>query len=351
MRSVNNLQILGQIDVQQFWPKGSSDADTTKLMVKVAPGSFRIKRAGSASHVPTQAYDNAYMLGEKKADGSFKQEPLINSKNQITVRLQRVDAPELHIKPGPIKGKSLKGTGLFVDYRQRQAETGTNALRKFLKGMADKNGIVPCVFDTNLDAGKGPGEAVDKYGRFVGDILIGQGKKQINLNLWLLEQGWAIVALYDSMLEDEIAASLKAWRKGKGQGSQPFYRAKFEPFERLEFRAPGAKVEDEGKKKFIHPKYFRRYVTWFAHSTAKNITDTYPDFLESKAEEVYELDEFVAALKAGKDKPQNTYPLYDRAFDGDAVGWKPEQFIFLEAPSTVYTTKNGKEVKLGVGDW
>jgi endonuclease YncB( thermonuclease family) len=351
MKKVTNLQIHGKIDVNQFWPKGTSDADTTKLLVAVGAGSFMVKRAGASAYVQTQAYENAYMLGEKKADGSFKQEPLINSKGQITVRLQRVDAPELHIKPGPIKGKSLKGTGLFVDYRQRQAETGTNALRKFLKGMADKNGIVPCVFDTNLDAGKGPGEALDKYGRFVGDILVGQGKKQVNLNLWLLEQGWAIVALYDSMLQDEIAATLKSWRKGKGQGSQPFYRAKFEPFERLEFREPGAKVQDEGKNKFIHPKYFRRYVTWFAHSTAKNITGTYLDFLESKAEEVYELDEFVAALKAGKDKPHNIYPLYDRGFDGDAVGWKPEQFIFLEAPSTVYTTKGGKQVKLGVGDW
>jgi endonuclease YncB( thermonuclease family) len=351
MKKITNLQVHGKIDVNQFWPKGTSDADTTKLLVTVGAGSFMVKRAGASAYVQTQAYENAYMLGEKKADGSFKQEPLVNSKGQITVRLQRVDAPELHIKPGPIKGKSLKGTGLFVDYRQRQAETGTNALRKFLKGMADKNGILPCVFDTNLDAGKGPGEALDKYGRFVGDILVGQGKKQVNLNLWLLEQGWAIVALYDSMLEDEIAATLKSWRKGKGQGSQPFYRAEFEPFERLEFREPGSAVEDEGKKKFIHPKYFRRYVTWFAHSTAGNITGTYPDFLESKAEEVYELDEFVAALQAGQDKPQNTYPLYDRDADGDGVSWKPEQFIFLEAASAVYITKNGKQVKLTVADW
>jgi endonuclease YncB( thermonuclease family) len=322
----------------------------------VGAGSFQVKRAGADAYVQTKAYDNAYMLGEKKADGSFAQDKLINSKGQITVRLQRVDAPELHIKPGPIKGKSLKGKTLdgkplFTDYRQRQAETGTNALRKFLKTMADKNGIVPCVFDTNLDASKGPGEAVDKYGRFVGDILVGKGKKQVNLNLWLLEQGWAIVALYDSMLADEIAASLKSWRKGKGSGAQPLYRSKFEPFELLYFREPGSAVQDEGKNKFIHPKYFRRYITWFAHRTGGNITGTYPDFLESKAEEVYALDEFVAALKAGKDKPANVYALYDRKADGDQVSWPPEKFIFFEAPSTVLTVKNGAEKKLTSEDW
>jgi hypothetical protein len=128
MPSMNNLQILGQIDVQQFWPTGSSDADTTKLMVQVAPGSFRIKLAGSSTHEPTNAYEKAFMYGEKNKQGVRKKERLINSKGQITVRLQRVDAPELHINPGPIKGKSLKGTGLFVEYRQRQAETGTVAL-------------------------------------------------------------------------------------------------------------------------------------------------------------------------------------------------------------------------------
>jgi endonuclease YncB( thermonuclease family) len=348
---MNNLQILGQIDVQQFWPTGSSDADTTKLMVQVAPGSFRIKLAGSSTHEPTNAYEKAFMYGEKNKQGVRKKERLINSKGQITVRLQRVDAPELHINPGPIKGKSLKGTGLFVEYRQRQAETGTVALRKFLQKQAGSDGLLPCVFDSNLPEGTGPGEVVDKYGRFVGDIMIGSGTKRVNLNLWLLEQGWAIVALYDSMLAHEIDESLKAWKSGKGKGSRTHYRSKFEPFELLTFREPVATVQDEGDKKFIHPKYFRRYVTWYAHSKAGNLSGDFPDYLESRAEDVYELDEFLAALKAGKTKPDNIYPLYDRSADGDGVSWKPKQFIFLEAPSTVYSDASGKDAKLTKSDW
>jgi endonuclease YncB( thermonuclease family) len=349
MKKITNLRIKGHVEVSQFWPEGDSDADTTKILITVGNGSFLVKVPGAAAHVPTRAYERAYMRGDKKPDGTFKQDKLINAKNQITVRLQRVDAPELHISPGPIKGKSLKGTGLFKKYRQRQSETGTNALRMFLKGLAGNDGKVPCVFDTNLDASKGPGEAVDKYGRFVGDILVGKPGQEINLNLWLLEQGWCIVALYESMLPDEIEQTLKAWRKGKGKGSRKMYRAKFEPFEELEYRKPGSPVENEGTAKFIHPKYFRRYVTWFAHNSAGNFDGDYADFMLSKAEEVYDLHEFLDAVNAGEKAP--LYPLYDADFDGDRVGWEPEQFIFLEAPSTVYVEKNGVESKLTKADW
>ncbi len=345
-----NLQISGHIQVAQFWPDGESDADTTKLLVSVGQDSFKVKMPTSDVHVPTQAFDHAYQRGEKKPDGSFKQDKLINAKGQITVRLQRVDAPELHIAPGPIKGKSLAGTGLFLKYRQRQAETGTNALRLFLRSLADVRGLVPCTFDSNLGANQGPGDVVDKYGRFVGDLWVGSGPNPVNLNLWLLEQGWCVVALYDSMLADEIDTTLKAWRKGRGKGSRKMYRAKFEPFENLVFRKSGSALEDEGTKKFIHPKYFRRYITWFAHSSAGNITGDYADYLESKGEEVYELNEFVAALKQGKTK-STLYPLYERAFDGDKVGWAPERFIFLEAPSTVFTDQGGVERKLSKADW
>jgi endonuclease YncB( thermonuclease family) len=350
MKKLINLQISGHIQVAQFWPEGDSDADTTKLLVSVGQDSFKVKMPTSDVHVPTQAFNNAFQRGEKKPDGTFKQDKLINSKGQITVRLQRVDAPELHIAPGPIKGKSLKDTGLFLKYRQRQAETGTHALGAFLRGLADANGRVACTFDSNLGAHQGPGDVVDKYGRFVGDILVGAGANQVNLNLWLLEQGWCVVALYDSMLEGEIQETLKAWRKGRGKGSRKMYRAKFEPFEKLVFRKKGSPLEDEGDKKFIHPKYFRRYITWFAHSQAGNLAGDYADYLESKGEEVYELNEFVAALQQGKTK-STLYPLYERAFDGDEVGWTPDRFIFLEAPSTVFTDQGGVERKLSKADW
>jgi endonuclease YncB( thermonuclease family) len=344
--AITQLQISGQINITQFWPDGESDADTTKLIVQVSDKGFRVKLPGAADYVATNAYKQAYLRGVKLKDGSFKHNNLINSKGEITVRLQRVDAPELHISPGPIKGKTLSGTGEFKRYRQRQAETATVALRKLLLSHADASKRIACTFETNLDSRKGPAEALDKYGRFVGDIFMGAGSKRINLNLWLLQQGWVVIALYDSMLLHEIEESLAAAKQASKSGIRPMYRSKFEPFEPLEFRGVGASIEDEGKSKYIHPKYYRRYVTWLAHLNAGNIKGSFADFLVQRAEEVFKLDEFVAALRAGKDKPAQTYPLYDKRADGDGVSWPPEWYIFMEAPSTVYTSIKGVETKL-----
>ena len=38
---VGLLEVVGTIDVGQFWPEGRSDADTTKVVVNVAPEAIR----------------------------------------------------------------------------------------------------------------------------------------------------------------------------------------------------------------------------------------------------------------------------------------------------------------------
>ncbi len=348
---LTHLQAHGSIDLAQFWPEGESDADTSKLLVDLGQRGFTVQRPSDHSARPTQAYDEAFIRGAKKPDGSYAHKLLINSKGQMTVRLQRVDAPELHITPGPLKGKSLSGSPLFKKYRQAQGETATVQLHKHLQPMADGQGKVMCTFDTMLDARKGPGEALDKYGRFVGDLLV--GPHQENLNLWLLEHGLAVVALYDSMLGFEIDESLAAWRKGRRAGIRKMYRARFEPFDASSVYRPHGAVQFEGDAKYIHPKYFRRYVTWFAHEGAGNINGSFGDFLVNKAEVVFDLAEFRAwqAVGAKPNSKPKTYPLYDPKVDGPGVGWPPERFIFLEAASTVYTMQGGVERKLVLSDW
>jgi endonuclease YncB( thermonuclease family) len=349
---LTHLQAQGSIDIAQFWPQGESDADTTRLLIDITGKGFTVRKAGDVATQSTKAFNEAYIRGAKKADGSFERKALINSKQQITVRLQRVDAPELHITPGPIAGKSLAGSPWFKRYRQAQAETATVKLHVHLKSMADAQGKVACTFDTFLEARKGPGDAIDKYGRFVGDLLVGPSDE--NLNLWLLREGWVVVALYDSSLSFEIDDSLSAWRAGRSKGIRTQYRSKFEPFdEQLVYRGAGAAVKPEEAVKYIHPKFFRRYVTWFAHARQGNIKGSFADYLVSKNEQIFDLPNFNVWLKAGSkpaDKPA-TVPLYDRKADGAGISWPPERFIFLEAPSAVFTTKGGVERKLTVADW
>jgi endonuclease YncB( thermonuclease family) len=348
------LTIDGFIDLAQFWPVGESDADTTKIEVTVRAGGFKLQRPGQARPSATTIYERAYQLGAKKGAGR-EHVPLLETaadgSRRLTARLQRVDAPELHVTPGAIKGKSLAGLGWYQKYRQRQAETAVAKMRTHLLRMARNNQRLECRFVTELDDAKGPGDAIDKYGRFVGDLLV--GARGENLNLWLLEQGWAIVALYESMQAAEIDQTLAAWRAGAGKGIRRRYRAEFEPFEFVVFRAPGAALQnqrDDGP--FIHPKYFRRYVTWWAFKGASKMDGSFTDYLVSRAERVYRLAEFRAWLDApsGSPKPP-TYALYDPRTDGPGVSWGPEEFIFKEAPAPLYADIGGHATALTKVHW
>jgi endonuclease YncB( thermonuclease family) len=350
MGTTVQLSIDGTIDVTSLWPSGHADADTTTLQISVGNNAFKLENPlGSGRPQATALYRQAYQRGSKRPDGGFEHKPVVNAQGRITVRLQRVDAPELHVTPGPVKGSSLAGLGWFQPYRQRQAETATAKLRTHLLRMAADNQRLPCTFVSRLAESKGPADALDMYGRFVGDVLV--GPRQENLNLWLLEQGWAIVALYASMQADEIDESLAAWARGAGRGIRKHYREAFEPFEFLVFREPGAQTQAErDSRPFIHPKYFRRYATWWAHHHAGGFAGSYADYLEQRNEKVYRLSEFRAWLDAGGAKPAR-YALYDRNTDGDQVSWPPQDFIFEETASKLYADINGRPTQLTRAHW
>lgn len=53
---VGLLEIVGTIDVGQFWPEGRSDADTTKVMVNVAPDAIRFRKNDSVPFQPTSGF-------------------------------------------------------------------------------------------------------------------------------------------------------------------------------------------------------------------------------------------------------------------------------------------------------
>ena len=229
MARTTRLEIAGRIKLDQFWPDGKSDADTTKLQLTLSASGIRVKQAGSTQLVATQAYEGAGILGDvDQSTGIRKIAPVIKS-NTLTIRLQRIDAPELHYRPDARgSGGALKGTGLIQDYRQHQAETAVVKLANYLQTFG--NSSVDCTFTSELKASEGPGAAIDKYGRFVGDIILPDGT---NLNLWLLEQGLAVVALYDSMLPNEIDESVDAWQRGrvKRSGIARFYTERFTAFD------------------------------------------------------------------------------------------------------------------------
>src|SRR3989475_12837550 len=122
------LKVAGSIDLNQFWPRGESDADTTEILVSVGGNAFQFRPNAGAAFQATHAFDQAKVRGKVT-------KPCIDNKNRVTVRLQGIDAPELHYMPQAAKKKAdqtKKQRERFLElnekYRQKLAETATDEL-------------------------------------------------------------------------------------------------------------------------------------------------------------------------------------------------------------------------------
>src|SRR5207302_11024008 len=118
------LRVKGTIDTGQFWPKGTSDADTAVILAGV--DAFHFQATPGGPFKTTHAFEGALVHGRQGAKAP------IDNQGRVRVRLQGIDAPELHYQPSPL-GKSLKASlatkvldayrALCHKYRQRWAES------------------------------------------------------------------------------------------------------------------------------------------------------------------------------------------------------------------------------------
>jgi len=339
---MGTLAISGTIDTSQFWPEGGSDADTTKILITVGKKSFAYT-TDSGKRRASRIFETA----QYDERGKLKALLRGKAKDTVVVRLQGIDAPELHYQPTPVRGKRLAGTGLVKQYRQHQAETATVRLRKFLRGYG--TAPIKCQFVTQLDDERGPSEAIDKYGRFVGNIVL---PDKTDVNLWLLEKGLATAGLYNSMTDQEIGRCVRASAKGKKAASGILRRltARITAFQpKLLYRKPTKankpKPQEEGGATFVLPKIYRRQVTWWANQKAGNVAGGFEAYLKAhgKDDKYYARDDF---LSNGRNSA--TQLAFADLVSKSTLKAKPEDIIFKEGASTIYkpgvTTKKGNEI-------
>jgi endonuclease YncB( thermonuclease family) len=319
------LRIRGSIELDQFWPQHDSDADTSKVKVHVAAGSFAFSRNGR-TYKTTRAYDNAFVRGASR--------DAVIENGRITVRLQGIDAPELHYR-APALSRSRSGVtdaqrAAFnkenrTERRQHLAESATVALARKLAGYG--SGEIACQVVSLVEH---PYEAVDTYGRFIGNLRVGS-RFRTDLNLWLVAQGWALPTFYSSMTAEEIQALLAAAVKGRKLGRVFAHlsgdTARFD--RKLVYRGKGASpAPDEGP--LLMPKLFRRQVACEMQKLAGVFRGTFKTFLARSPDTCFLLDEFLeqsvhsAPLRA----------LHD-FLDGTRFAREPHELVFREKFSSV----------------
>jgi hypothetical protein len=336
---VGILRVVGTLAVEQFWPDGESDADTTNLLIKLAPTNPFAYAADDKTFRPTKAFQGT------KVRGQYGTKPPISAKGILRIRLQGVDAPELHYQPSVLSKASgvsaatrKKYNALRARFRQHLAESSTVALWAYLSNNGQRR-ILNCVGYTKVER---PTDVFDVYGRFVGDLNVKVGQKSVNVNRWLLNEGWVVPGFYASMTIDEIDTALSAYAKGekiKGRVPKKFSTdtTKFESklIERKGsdvIAAGGFKMlEDTGQ--VLNPKLFRRQVTWWAQKKAKVTKDGFGAYLDGRKDSFHLIDEFRNSLDEAK-----FYRFTDFLKSGK-INLQPDQPIYKEDASKLVDDK------------
>jgi endonuclease YncB( thermonuclease family) len=330
------LRVKGTIDLTQFWPEGEADADTTKIKVKVGAGSFAFAADGQ-SFKPTKAYVDAAVRGASKG-------PVIDKQGRITVRLQGIDAPELHYRAGAIarsrtdvsdaKRKAFNALNK-VARRQYWAETATVALSKKLARFG--SGSIECHMRSLVDQ---PAEVIDTYGRFVGNIYVGP-RFETDINLWLAQEGFVYPTYYSSMTVDEIDALNAAVKKGKAKKrAWSDYSVAVNQFDKtLVYRRHGPVDAANDKGPVLMPKIFRRQVSYQMQKAAGIAVGKFAEFLSQSKDACFLTREFLA---------QSIHTAPVRALHefiaGSAFTLEPQDLVFKEKFSDLLN-KNGKPIK------
>jgi endonuclease YncB( thermonuclease family) len=286
------LELTGTIDLAQFWPSGESDADTVKV-VRSGPNAFRFTPHPGAQTKVTHAFEGATVKGKIS-------KLAIDDKDRVTIRLQGIDAPELHYRPTaptlngkkPSTEQRAKFKAANGNFRQHFGETATVALGSFL-AKAGKSPL-KCVVRTAVDE---PNDVFDTFGRLIGDIFVTINGAEQNVNHWLCQQGWAFPTFYSSMTNseiDELVALSESGRKAK-RGIWRTASMDLAVFDKtLLFRNKGTPdpVNDSGP--VFLPKLFRRRSTFGVAMTAKMTSGFFKNYLKMEPDACFETSDFLS---------------------------------------------------------
>ena len=333
------LKITGEIALKQFWPDNgsgsASDGDTAKVTVDANAFSYQDE--------PGQPFQITHALDEAEAISSIGEKNKVIKSGGIKVRFQGIDAPELHYKlfnydtfnftPAQKHAFAIYNK---PEYRQPFGETATVKLTELLA----QNGtpVVPCTVTTAVNK---PHEVVDVYGRLIGDLHVVIQGNEINLNRWMVEEGWAYPTFYASMSEQEIEALLAAAEKGKQQPNR-LWQKNLQTYigalnDKLIFRGKDIVFDpltDLGK--VLMPKLFRRLVEWTLLRDSGVLTNSFHNFLIGKKDECFMTKDFLA-------EGPSAAPLHylsDFVTPFGKIKSEPQELVFREKSSALIGPNN-----------
>jgi len=319
------MVVEGMLQTKQFWPTGTADADTATI--QVVPTAFYYKATARSGRKRLADFDGAYVVGRGRAQ--------VIRNGKLSVRLQGIDAPELHYTP-TLTGRSYtpaqrtRFNQYNDEYRQVYAETAAAMLGDFVKKLGAE---VPCIAETRVER---PTDVFDVYGRFVGDVSVRRNGRLVNLNRRVLSQGLALPGFYDSMHDDEIAALTRAYDTGRSRIARR-YTARIGRLAagRVFRKNPPDPTPDRdaGSGRFILPKLFRRQALHYALNASGIVADGFAPWLATQRDDYAMLDDYLAFKKDAERHALATL------LNGTKVRYAPEKIVFVESPARLFDAR------------
>jgi endonuclease YncB( thermonuclease family) len=326
------LQVTGTLLLGQFWPEGESDGDTAHVTIE------RIQYTSDGKTADVHVFDEAHVTGDQGDKKVVHTDA--NGVRSFTIRLQGIDAPELHFSASVAK-KDQKAPN--HPYRQHLGEASAKALHDELKTIFGSATSAPARVVTQVSE---PNDVFDVFGRLIGDIIVKRPDgTELNINQWMIEQGWALPTFYVSMTNDEIATlSTRAASAAKaklGVWKSFSKEIAFEPKLVHKATSPGhpAKVDSDDPGPVLLAKVFRRLVTEYVQTGQTNALH---EFLETWMPP----DEFIYAADFAKSGLQGKKHALSAVITDAKADFDPADLVFAEAPSTLFD-KDGHPIT----DW
>lgn len=303
------VEIRGRLAVDQFWPRGSSDADTVIVDVD------KVLIDGAVSTV----FDGAFVLDHGK-----RKEVLGNGK--LRVRLEGIDAPELHYpttETGTLVGKNAA-------YRQARAQLATTMLAEQLGGGGSLTARVTSEAET-------PSDVFDVYGRMVGEVVANvAGPGTLHVNTALLESGAALPAIYTSMGRTDAKRYLKlaADARSSRRGLWRWYTSELFLDETMHHvKAPAG--DDVGP--FVFPKMFRRLAV---HEVLTGQVRGFKSWLRDRRDYVRPMSSWLEQGEAGAQNEDLADYVSDDSSKPRFLA-EPHELVFIEKAGVTYS-KDGE---------
>ena len=158
----------------------------------------------------------------------------------------------------------------------------------------------------------------------IGDVIV-EGGEEINLNRFLVQEGWAFPASYESTRSDEIRDLMALARAGIWQ----FFTQKPGKFNFQRVYRPGKQVsnpkpgEDSGPALF--PTFYRRRTTSASVRSAGATQADFREYLKTNP------DRFVTTATFLNGHPKAS--TLDAVYKNGAFQVEPEDLVFEEKPS------------------